>query len=252
MSRRTLIVGNWKMNGMNFDGITLAKGVADKLEASGDTSFDMLVCPPYTLVSFVVAALAGSLLCVGAQDCHTEENGPHTGDISASMLKDVGCSFVIVGHSERRAKHGENDAQVLSKAKIANSVGLNTIICIGETETERDTKNTLNVVKAQILGSVPDSATAKNTVIAYEPVWAIGTGRTPTNDEVQKVHAVIRSQLALKFGAHTANGIRLLYGGSMNADNAKELLALPDVDGGLIGGASLKVNDFWTIAKSCT
>jgi len=251
MSRRNLIVGNWKMNGMNFDGMALAKGVADKIKAAGDTSFDMLICPPYTLIGSVAAALSGSPLSVGAQDCHTEENGPHTGDISASMLKDIGCSFVIVGHSERRSKYGENDAKVLSKAKIANSVGLNTVICIGETETERDSSETINVVKAQILGSVPDSATAKNTVVAYEPVWAIGTGRTPTNDEVQKVHAVIRSQLALKLGADTANSIRLLYGGSMNPENAKELLSLPDVDGGLIGGASLRVNDFWAIGEGC-
>jgi len=251
MSRRTLIVGNWKMNGMNVDGIALAKGVADKIKAAGDTSFDMLICPPYTLISSVVATLSGSALSVGAQDCHTEENGPYTGDISASMLKDMGCSFVIVGHSERRSKHDENNAQVLSKAKIANSVGLNTVICIGETETERDTSDTINVVKAQITGSVPVSATAKNTVVAYEPVWAIGTGRTPTNDEVQKIHEVIRSQLAFKLGVDTANGIRLLYGGSMNAENAKDLLSLPDVDGGLIGGASLKVNDFWTIGECC-
>jgi triosephosphate isomerase len=251
MSRRTLIAGNWKMNGMSFDGIALAKGVANKIKAAGDTSFDMLICPPYTLIGSVAAALSGSPLSVGAQDCHTEENGPHTGDISASMLKDIGCSFVIVGHSERRSKYGENDAKVLSKAKIANSVGLNTVICIGETETERDSSETINVVKAQILGSVPDSATAKNTVVAYEPVWAIGTGRTPTNDEVQKVHAVIRSQLALKLGADTANSIRLLYGGSMNPENAKELLSLPDVDGGLIGGASLRVNDFWAIGEGC-
>ena len=251
MSRQTLIVGNWKMNGMNFDGTALAKGIADKIKAAGDTSFEMVVCPPYTLISSVVATLSGSPLSVGAQDCHTEENGPYTGDISASMLKDMGCSFVIVGHSERRSKYGETDTQVQSKAKIANSIGLNTVICIGETETERDTGDTVNVVKAQILGSVPGSATAKNTVVAYEPVWAIGTGRTPTIDEVQKVHEVIRSQLALKLGADTANGIRLLYGGSMNAENAKGLLSLPDVDGGLIGGASLKVNDFWTVGECC-
>lgn len=252
MSRRMLIAGNWKMNVMNFDGIALASGIADKLKATGKVPFDLLICPPYTLISSVVAVLSNSPLSVGAQNCHTEEKGPHTGDISASMLKDEGCSYVIVGHSDRRSKHGETDAQILSKAKIANSGGLNTIICIGETETERDTKNTLNVIKSQILGSVPDSANAENTVIAYEPVWAIGTGRTPTNDEVQKVHSFIRSQIALKLGEETANGIRLLYGGSMNAKNAKELLSLRDVDGGLIGGASLKVDDFWTICESCS
>ena len=239
------------MNGMKVDGITLANAVADKLKAAGDTSFDMLICPPYTLIGAVVGAVSGSPLSVGAQDCHTEEKGAHTGDISVSMLKDVGCSFIIVGHSERRTEHGETDVLVRRKAEVANSVGLNTVICIGETEAERDAENTLSVVKAQITGSVPDNATAKNTVIAYEPVWAIGTGRTPTNDEVQEVHAVIRSQLASKLGQDTANGIRLLYGGSMNSENARQLLALPDVDGGLIGGASLKVDDFWSIGESC-
>ena len=251
MSRRHLIAGNWKMNCKNNDGNTLAKAIVAKLKAAGDTSFDMLVCPPYTLIGAVVGAASGSPLSVGAQDCHTKERGAHTGDVSASMLRDAGCSFVIVGHSERRAEHGETDLMVRSKAEVANTVGLNAVICIGETEAERNAEKTLNVVKAQITGSVPDNATAKNTVVAYEPDWAIGTGRTPTNDEVQEVHAVIRSQLALKLGQDTAEGIRLLYGGSMNAENAKQILALPDVDGGLIGGASLKVDDFWSIGESC-
>jgi triosephosphate isomerase len=251
MSRRILIAGNWKMNGMNDDGINLANAVADKLKTAGDTSFDMLVCPPYTLIGAVAGAASGSPLSVGGQDCHNEEKGAHTGDVSAAMLKDLGCSFVIVGHSERRTEYNETDVLVRSKAEVANSVGLNAVICIGETEAERDAENTLNVVKAQIEGSVPDNATATNTVVAYEPVWAIGTGRTPTNEEVQEVHAVIRSQLALKLGQNTAEGIRLLYGGSMNAENAKQLLVLPDVDGGLIGGASLKVDDFWSIGESC-
>ena len=252
MSRRILIAGNWKMNGMNDDGITLANAVADKLKAAGDISFDMLICPPYTLIDAVASAASGSPLSVGAQDCHTAEKGAHTGDISAAMLKDAGCSFVIVGHSERRTDHGESDSMVRSKAEVANGVGMNAVICIGETESERDAGNTLNVVKAQIAGSVPDNANTENTVVAYEPVWAIGTGRTPTNDEVQEVHAVIRSELASKLGQDMADGIRLLYGGSMNAANAKQLLALPDVDGGLIGGASLKVDDFWTIGESCS
>jgi len=239
------------MNGMNDDGITLANAVADKLKAAGDTSFDLLVCPPYTLVGAIAGAVSGSPLSVGAQDCHTAEKGAHTGDISAAMLKDAGCSFVIVGHSERRTDHGESDVLVCNKAEVANGVGLNAVICIGETEAERDAGNTLNVVKAQIAGSVPDNATAENTVIAYEPVWAIGTGRTPTSEEVQEVHAVIRAELASKLGQDTADGMRLLYGGSMNPGNAKELLALPDVDGGLIGGASLKVDDFWAIGECC-
>ena len=251
MSRRKLIVGNWKMNVMNFDGIALARGIADKLKATGEVPLDLLVCPPYTLISSVVNELSSSPLSVGAQNCHTEEIGPHTGDISASMLKDAGCSHVIVGHSDRRSKHGETDAQILSKAKKANSSGLTTIICIGETESEHSSGNTLKVVKAQIYGSIPDSANEKNTVIAYEPVWAIGTGRTPTSEEVQKVHSFIRSEIASMIGKNTASSIRLLYGGSMNAKNSKELLSLRDVDGGLVGGASLKVHDFWSICKSC-
>ncbi len=251
MSRQMLIAGNWKMNVLNSDGITLAKGLADKFKTSVNLPFEMLVCPPYTLINSVTDLLFDTHIQVGAQNCHTVEKGPHTGDISAAMLKDLGCTYVIIGHSDRRSMHNETDLEILSKAKMTNGAGMNTIICVGETESERNTKNTLNVVKAQILGCVPDDATAKNTVIAYEPVWAIGTGRTPTINEVQKVHASIRSLLAKKLGKDTANDIRILYGGSMNALNATEFLSLPDVDGGLIGGASLNVDDFWKIGQSC-
>lgn len=250
-ARRILIAGNWKMNGLHADGLELAATIADKLNASGETSFDMLVCPPFTLIGTVVEAASGSSLSVGAQDCHTAEKGAHTGDISPAMLKDAGCSYVIVGHSERRTDHGESDADVRAKAEAVNAAGLKAIVCIGETEAQRDAGDTLTVVKTQIAGSVPDNATAENIVVAYEPVWAIGTGRTPTNDEVQEVHAFIRAELASKLGQNTADGVRLLYGGSMNPGNAKGLLALADVDGGLIGGASLKVGDFWTIGESC-
>jgi len=250
-ARRILIAGNWKMNGLQKDGVALAAGIAVKLKAAGDVPFDMLVCPPYTLIGAVAAATQGSALHVGAQDCHTAEKGAHTGDISTSMLADAGCSHVIVGHSERRADHGESDALVRTKAETVHASGLNAVICIGETEAERDAGETLNVVKSQIAGSVPDNATARNTVVAYEPVWAIGTGRTPTSDEVQQVHAFIRTELANKLGQVEADGVRLLYGGSMNPGNAKELLALADVDGGLIGGASLKVEDFWAIGQCC-
>ncbi|MBL6930434.1 MAG: triose-phosphate isomerase [Rhodospirillales bacterium] len=250
-ARRILIAGNWKMNGLQGDGVALASAVAGKLQSAGDVPFDMLVCPPYTLIGAVVAVASGTSLQVGAQDCHTAEKGAHTGDISTAMLADAGCSSIIVGHSERRADHGESDELVRSKAEAVNAAGLNAIICIGETEAERDAGETLNVVKTQIAGSVPDSATAANTVVAYEPVWAIGTGRTPTSDEVQEVHAFIRRELADKLGQNVADGVRLLYGGSMNPANARELLALADVDGGLIGGASLKPEDFWTIGESC-
>lgn len=249
-SRRILIAGNWKMNGLREDGGALASAVADKLKGAGDTAFDMLVCPPYTLIGTAAAAAEGSPLSVGAQDCHVAEKGAHTGDISTAMLKDAGCTFVIVGHSERRTDHGESDADVHAKAEAVIAAGMTAVVCIGETEAERDAGDTLNVVKTQIAGSVPAGATAANTVVAYEPVWAIGTGRTPTSDEVQEVHAFIRSELAAKVGGE-ADGIRLLYGGSMNPGNAQELLALQDVDGGLIGGASLKVDDFWTIGQSC-
>jgi len=250
-ARRILIAGNWKMNGLQADGVALASAVADKLKAAGDAAFDMLVCPPYTIIGAVAGAASGSGLAVGAQDCHIAEKGAHTGDISTAMLADAGCSFIIVGHSERRTDHGESDGDVKAKAEAVNAAGLKAVICIGETEAERDSGDTLNVVKTQIAGSVPDDATAENTVVAYEPVWAIGTGRTPTNDEVQEVHAFIRSELAAKLGQDTADGVRLLYGGSMNPGNASELLALADVDGGLIGGASLKADDFWAIAESC-
>lgn len=250
-SRAPLIAGNWKMNGLRDDGLALASAVADFVRSNKGANFEMLVCPPFVLIPPVNDAIAGSGLKLGAQDCHTAAKGAHTGDISTDMLADAGCSYVIVGHSERRTDHGETDELVCAKAMAVNTSGLASVICIGETEAERDSGKTLDVVKRQIAGSVPDSATAENTVLAYEPVWAIGTGRTPTVQEVQDVHAFIRSELAAKLGQGVADGIRLLYGGSMNPGNAAELLALADVDGGLIGGASLKPEDFSAIAKSC-
>ena len=249
--RVPLIAGNWKMNGLREDGRALAFAVADFMKSQGDAPFKMLVCPPFTLIGAVHDAIGESGLMLGAQDCHMASKGAHTGDISADMLVDAGCSHVLVGHSERRTNHEETNEQVKAKAAAAHSSGLCAVICIGETEAERDGGTTLDVVKSQIAGSVPDSASATNTVLAYEPVWAIGTGRTPTSDEVQDVHAYIRSQLAAKLGAAVADGMRLLYGGSMNPGNASELLGLADVDGGLIGGASLKPDDFIAIAKSC-
>ena len=184
---------------------------------------------------------------VGAQDCHYAEKGAHTGDVSPVMLKNIGCDYVIVGHSERRTNHHETNELIAQKAEAAINAGLKVIICIGETEKERDAGQTIDVCTKQIMGSVPEIATAQNTVIAYEPVWAIGTGRTPTTAEVEEVHAAIRKVVSKKLGRANANKMRILYGGSMKPTNAKELIALPDVDGGLIGGASLKVADFMAI-----
>lgn len=249
-ARRTLIAGNWKMNCLSADAKALAGGLAEKLGAGDAANFEMLVCPPAVLIPVVAEAIKGSALQLGGQDCHMAEKGAHTGDTAAAMLKDAGCGYVLVGHSERRTDHGETDAIVNAKAAQANAQGLSTVICIGETEAERDAGKTLDVNATQIAGSVPEGATAANTVIAYEPVWAIGTGRTPTAAEVQEVHAFIRGELAKKIGADEAAKTRILYGGSMNPKNAEELLALEDVDGGLIGGASLKVEDFWAVAQS--
>jgi triosephosphate isomerase len=247
--RRPLIAGNWKMNGLRADGLALANGIAAKAKAAASLRCDLLVSPPATLIAEIASAVKGSPVAVGGQDCHAKESGAHTGDVSAHMLADAGASFVILGHSERRTDHGEKNEAVKAKAEAAIAAGLVAIVCIGETEAERDSGKTLEVVRSQLLGSLPQGATAANTVIAYEPVWAIGTGRTPTTPEVAEVHAVIRREAGVKMS--DANRLRILYGGSMKPSNAKELLALEDVDGGLIGGASLKVEDFWAIAESC-
>ena len=199
----------------------------------------------------VAEELKGSGVALGAQNCHTAEKGAHTGDISPQMLKDIGCKYVILGHSERRADHGEKDADVKAKAEAAIAAGLTAIVCIGETLAQRDKNQTLAVNRRQLKGSLPEGATAKNTVVAYEPVWAIGTGRTATPEQAQEVHAAIRAELVKLLGEEEGNKVRILYGGSMNPKNAKELMAQPDVDGGLIGGAALKPEDFWAVAEGC-
>jgi triosephosphate isomerase len=249
MARRPLIAGNWKMNGLRADGVALAQAIAAKMRDNPPAA-DLLVCPPATLVDRVARALEGSALAVGGQDCHADKSGAHTGDIAAVMLKDLGASHVILGHSERRANHGETSELVRAKAAAAHSAGLVAIVCVGETEAERDGGRTLIVVEGQFAGSLPDGATPENTVIAYEPVWAIGTGRTPTLAEVSEVHRLIRSLAEKALGSAAAARLRILYGGSMKPSNAKELLAIEDVDGGLIGGASLKADDFLAIAES--
>ena len=245
--RRPLIAGNWKMNGLISEGRDLAQEIVSWYGKNGTSKADVLVCPPFTLIAEVAKQTAGSPIEVGGQTCHFEEAGAHTGDISASMLKDVGCSSVIVGHSERRADHFETNQIVEQKAQAAHEVGLVSIICVGETWDQRSAGQTFDVIRSQILGSVPRASTATNTVIAYEPIWAIGTGKVATPDQVQDVHALIRSTLNSLLGEWAGQALRILYGGSMKPDNAASLLALPDVDGGLIGGAALKAPDFTAI-----
>jgi triosephosphate isomerase len=208
---------------------------------------DLLVCPPFPYLAAVGAALAGSNLALGAQDCHANASGAHTGDVSAPMLADLGCSYVILGHSERRTDHGETSAMVAAKAKAALAAGLTTIICVGETEAQRNAGEELKIVEKQIVESVPSEATAGNAVIAYEPVWAIGTGKTPTVGDVEAMHRHIRA--LLKSRVTGGAGMRILYGGSVKPSNAAELMAVAEVNGALVGGASLKAEDFWGIAE---
>ncbi|HSR56438.1 MAG TPA: triose-phosphate isomerase [Alphaproteobacteria bacterium] len=247
MAIRPLIAGNWKMNAGGADGRALAEAVA---AGAGEvaSAFDLLVCPPATVLAAVADALSGSPVAVGGQDCHAEAKGAHTGDIAASMLAEAGASFAIVGHSERRADHNESDDVVCAKAQAAHEAGLTAIICIGETEAERDAGRTLAVLSGQIAGSIPDGATSANTVIAYEPVWAIGTGRTPTVEEVAEAHAHIRAEIGGKVAQ--SEEVRLLYGGSVNPKNAAELLAAANVNGALVGGASLDAASFLEIARA--
>lgn len=249
MARKKLIAGNWKMNCLLEDGTQLAKGIAAKVKEN-KFDCDFLICPPFTLLGFVKKCLRGTKIALGAQDVHFAEKGAHTGDISPLMLTDLGCQYAIVGHSERRTDHFESNELICKKAAAAHTAGLKVVICIGETGAERDEGKTIKVCQDEISGSVPESANAKNTVIAYEPIWAIGTGRTPTAADVEEVHAAVRKALAKKLGKAEANKMRILYGGSVKPSNAAELLSLPDVDGALIGGASLKVEDFIAIAQN--
>ncbi|TBC94364.1 triose-phosphate isomerase [Rhizobium leguminosarum] len=245
---RPLVAGNWKMNGMraSLDQIkVIAEGVrpplADKVQA--------LICPPTTLLYVATALCTDSPLAIGAQDCHQNPSGAHTGDISAEMIADCFGTYVIVGHSERRTDHAETDHLVRAKAEAAFAAELTAIICIGETADERRTGQALDVIKRQLSASVPDGATAENTVIAYEPIWAIGTGVTPTSGDVEKAHAFMRAELVARFGDE-GRKMRLLYGGSVKPANAHELMGIANVDGALIGGASLKAADFLAIYRA--
>jgi triosephosphate isomerase (TIM) len=242
--RKPLVAGNWKMNGLraSLAQITRIRGGIAGCNA------EILICPPATLIAAMADVAHGALL-IGGQDCHMKETGAHTGDISAVMLRDAGASAVIVGHSERRTDHGETDAMVRAKSEAAHKAGLLAIICVGETAAQRKSGTTLDIIERQLAGSVPDGARGSNTVIAYEPVWAIGTGLTPTAADVAEVHAFMRGKLTARFAAHGGQ-MRLLYGGSVKPSNARELLGLPDVDGALVGGASLKADDFLGIVAA--
>jgi triosephosphate isomerase (TIM) len=247
---RPLIAGNWKMNGLRsstaeFEAMLAgAPGVAAKA--------DLLVCPPATLIAaFAEKARDSKILAVGAQDCHPKPSGAHTGDISAEMLADAGASAIIVGHSERRADHGESDVLVRQKAEAVWRAGLTAIVCIGETQHQRDAGQALDICGGQLKLSLPDRAKADNLVVAYEPVWAIGTGLTPTVADVEQIHGFIRELLVARFNAEGAR-IRILYGGSVKPSNAAELMAVANVNGALVGGASLKAADFLAIAGNCS
>jgi triosephosphate isomerase (TIM) len=245
-ARRPLVAGNWKMNGLQRSVAELAKIIA----AGGELAagIEIAVCPPATLIADFAARARGSAITIGAQDCHAEPSGAFTGDISAEMLKDSGAQAVIVGHSERRSLHNETDAAIRAKTLAAWRAGLIAIVCVGETGAERAARHTNAVVRTQMDGSLPDGATAENLVVAYEPVWAIGTGLTPTPADVAEVHGIIRARLGERCGA-AGQGVRILYGGSVKPANAAELMRVANVDGALVGGASLKAAEFLAIAS---
>lgn len=242
--RRRLAAGNWKMNGSR----AMLAEVTALMAAHPTPAVDILLCPPATHLAMLADHVAGRI-AVGGQDCHAKPSGAHTGDIAAAMLADAGATHVILGHSERRADHGETDAMVAAKTRAAWDAGLVAVICLGETEAQRDAGETLGVIERQFDASLPDGTTAANTVIAYEPVWAIGTGRTPTDAEIAQVHGHLRALLTARF-PDQAQAVRLLYGGSVKASNAAAIFALPDVDGALVGGASLKAADFGPIVAA--
>jgi triosephosphate isomerase len=245
---RKLAAGNWKMNLSRAEGEALAAELAARAAAQ-PLSCDVLICPPLTLLCPVAARIRGSGIALGGQDCHAAPGGAHTGDISAAMLRDAGCSHVILGHSERRAEHGESDAMVRAKLLAARAAGLMAILCVGESLAERAAGQAEAVVAAQLARSLPDGFAAAEFAIAYEPVWAIGSGRTPSLDEVAQIHRHIRAALGRRLA--DAGAVRLLYGGSVKPSNAAALMRVANVDGALVGGASLDAADFWAIAQAC-
>lgn len=249
-SLRPLIAGNWKMNGSRATTRDLLAELRASLRESGPARCDIVVCPPaphIALAAMEMEAVSGIEL--GGQDCHAAVSGAHTGDVSAAMLVDLGCTCVIVGHSERRADHGEDSETVRAKADAAIAAGLTAIVCIGETREERDAGRAKDVVARQLESSLPGAASARNTAIAYEPVWAIGTGRTPDEAEIGEIHALARARMGDRL--EDGGGVRILYGGSVKPENAAWILSVPDVNGALVGGASLDAAAFWSICQSC-
>ncbi len=246
-SPKPMVAGNWKMNGLSGS----LKEVRSVIKAIGKAPVDceVLLCPPATLLLLAKELIEGTRLKIGGQDCHASSQGAHTGDISAEMLKNAGASAVLVGHSERRNDHKETNMDVRSKAAAAHRAGLIAVVCVGETLKHRESRQTLRIVGHQLKGSLPETATAKNTVIAYEPVWAIGTGMTPTLGDIGEIHAHVRKKLRRLLGVEQANAMRVLYGGSVKPDNAAELLSVENVDGALVGGASLQAKDFLKIVN---
>src|SRR5215469_8470411 len=244
-TKTKLVAGNWKMNGLRQDGAMLAHALKERAAEVGEAqSCEILVCPPATLLSEVGGILVGSGIGLGGQDCHAAPKGSFTGDISAEMLADLGCSYVILGHSERRHGHGETDAEIRDKVTAAWRAGLTAILCVGETREQRQAGNAVEIVSSQLDGSIPLGATAATLVVAYEPVWAIGTGLTATTEDIAAMHAEIRRS--------APPGVRILYGGSVSPRNCDAILPLPEVDGALVGGASLNPDDFWSIVRSLT
>ena len=238
-----LIVGNWKMNGIAAT-LAEAKNIAAGLDGVRSNGVTVVICPPTTLIAQANYALKGTCVALGGQDCHAQKSGAHTGDISAQMLADAGATYVIVGHSERRSDHGETDSDVQAKAQAAIAAGLKPIICVGESEAQRDAGQAETIVLAQLTGSISSDCDASQICIAYEPVWAIGTGRTPSTHDVAAMHGAIRHALIARFGEADGQTIAILYGGSVNAKNAAELLAIGNVNGALVGGASLTATAF--------
>ena len=244
--RRKLAAGNWKMNGTSAELVE----VSALIKAHPAPDCEILLCPPATLLARMALHIGDAAIALGGQDCHRNEAGAHTGDISASMLADAGAAYVILGHSERRQDHGESNEDVRVKARTALAAGLKVVICVGETLTEREASNTLDIIGGQLAGSIPDLVTGENLVVAYEPVWAIGTGKVPTVDQIGEVHDFIRSRLEKRLGEGVALSVRILYGGSVKASNAAEIFAVSNVDGALVGGASLKAADFAPIVAA--
>ncbi len=238
--RQKMAAGNWKMNGTSAS-LDALQALAKAHPAPG---CEILICPPAPLIHRAAQSTAGTPITIGGQDCHSAPSGAHTGDTSAEMLRDAGARYVILGHSERRSDHHETSAEVRAKARLAMETGLATIICVGETLTQREAANMLDIIGGQLSESVPDLATGENLVIAYEPIWAIGTGKIPTMAQIGEVHDFLRSRLEARFGPGVGRSVRLLYGGSVKGSNAAEIFAVPNVDGALVGGASLTAEDF--------